>query len=444
MACKQHVPPEHYLVLSFGRVICDFWSACLFANHLTLVYARLEQGVPPANIAIVAPKVSYQHLAEQERRSFQHNPEIPFRLLFFWEGQAIEDVAGERRIARIARIPAQPTEGVVSFKIVPIKVVHAVMHKFKSNLALPADHGVDESELAQLFSLGTFYVMLFNVLRASDFIVGFNVSLRESFPRSTFGLLGPLNNNAVLRLNMTRCTSFADLLLALFEEVRRVRQHAHYPYALAADKIQVEKLPIQVRAAPAPAPPDFFPTGRVSCAVGCRAAVESRRVFHPGDAHWRGPRVACALRLHVLHGGRTTSNRSTSCFLQSALSQHAEQASHQFKLYLLESADMESDHVSGGFSYRCDLYADDTVKNLVQRFQLICEEVRCCGPVSAYHCHAQAALDPTISLDELSAVVNTRLGRLGRKGLSTSPDTVLGKTSPGKSPIDDQGAYDDE
>jgi hypothetical protein len=75
------VPPEALLVLNFARVISDFWSACLFANHLCVVYARLEKGVPAEAIQIVAPRLTYQHLAAQERLSFMQNPEIPFRLM---------------------------------------------------------------------------------------------------------------------------------------------------------------------------------------------------------------------------------------------------------------------------------------------------------------------------------------------------------------------------
>ena len=56
----------------------------------------------------------------------------------------------------------------------------------------------------------------------------------------------------------------------------------------------------------------------------------------------------------------------------------------------------------------------------------------------------QAAMDPAIPLSELSGVVNAKLGRLGRKGLSMSPDTVLGKTSPGRSPIDEADEVEDE
>ena len=34
---------EHILVLSFPRIICDFWSSCLFAKQLTDAYINLEK-----------------------------------------------------------------------------------------------------------------------------------------------------------------------------------------------------------------------------------------------------------------------------------------------------------------------------------------------------------------------------------------------------------------
>ena len=45
------------------------------------------------------------------------------------------------------------------------------------------------------------------------------------------------------------------------------------------------------------------------------------------------------------------------------------------KLYLWEPADIESEYLTGGFSYRSDLYADATMLNLMQRYIAIIEEV---------------------------------------------------------------------
>ncbi len=39
----QKAPQEHILVLSFPRVICDFWSSCLFMLQLTEAYSKLEK-----------------------------------------------------------------------------------------------------------------------------------------------------------------------------------------------------------------------------------------------------------------------------------------------------------------------------------------------------------------------------------------------------------------
>lgn len=36
-------PQEHILVLSFPRVICDYWSSCLFVQQLTDAYSRLQK-----------------------------------------------------------------------------------------------------------------------------------------------------------------------------------------------------------------------------------------------------------------------------------------------------------------------------------------------------------------------------------------------------------------
>lgn len=35
---------DHLLVLTFSRLVCDYWSSCLFLQQLSKVYAQLEMG----------------------------------------------------------------------------------------------------------------------------------------------------------------------------------------------------------------------------------------------------------------------------------------------------------------------------------------------------------------------------------------------------------------
>jgi hypothetical protein len=48
---------------------------------------------------------------------------------------------------------------------------------------------------------------------------------------------------------------------------------------------------------------------------------------------------------------------------------------YQLKLYMWESADDDFDHITGGFSYRADLYTEAFIDNFAERFLTICEEV---------------------------------------------------------------------
>ena len=41
----QYSPQDHLLVLSFSRLICDYWSSCLFLQQLSKAYAQLETGM---------------------------------------------------------------------------------------------------------------------------------------------------------------------------------------------------------------------------------------------------------------------------------------------------------------------------------------------------------------------------------------------------------------
>jgi len=37
-------PQDHLLVLTFSRLVCDYWSSCLFLQQLSQNYTQLEQG----------------------------------------------------------------------------------------------------------------------------------------------------------------------------------------------------------------------------------------------------------------------------------------------------------------------------------------------------------------------------------------------------------------
>ena len=37
-------PQDHLLVLTFSRLVCDYWSSCLFLQQLSQSYTQLEQG----------------------------------------------------------------------------------------------------------------------------------------------------------------------------------------------------------------------------------------------------------------------------------------------------------------------------------------------------------------------------------------------------------------
>ena len=40
----EYSPQDHLLVLTFSRLVCDYWSSCLFLQQLSQSYTQLEQG----------------------------------------------------------------------------------------------------------------------------------------------------------------------------------------------------------------------------------------------------------------------------------------------------------------------------------------------------------------------------------------------------------------
>ena len=41
----QYSQQDHLLVLSFSRLVCDYWSSCLFLQQLSRTYTQLEAGM---------------------------------------------------------------------------------------------------------------------------------------------------------------------------------------------------------------------------------------------------------------------------------------------------------------------------------------------------------------------------------------------------------------
>lgn len=53
---------EHILVLSFPRIVCDFWSSCLFSHQLSDAYAKLEK-CASYRPSLVASRIESKRLA---------------------------------------------------------------------------------------------------------------------------------------------------------------------------------------------------------------------------------------------------------------------------------------------------------------------------------------------------------------------------------------------
>ena len=150
----------------------------------------------------------------------------------------------------MARIPAQiSSDDAVQYKFRSLKIHQSIVEAFKTNVALPQDSDISDLELGQLFSFTSFCLLLTSTVRLSDFLVGCTMSIRDSYPMSTASLFGPLNNNAVLRVNMSDCTSFLDLMLVVHAEWRQSRQRAHFPFSEVGLEHGLDKIPIQVRVA---------------------------------------------------------------------------------------------------------------------------------------------------------------------------------------------------
>ena len=82
MVCKSS--QEHILVLSFPRIICDFWSSCLFMQQLADVYGKLEKSAnyrpSLAAVRIESKRQAVVRTHGRERGQLQSR-DVPNRLL---------------------------------------------------------------------------------------------------------------------------------------------------------------------------------------------------------------------------------------------------------------------------------------------------------------------------------------------------------------------------
>lgn len=59
----QYSQKDHLLVLSFSRLVCDYWSSCLFLQQLSIIYTQLESGTQ-------APRTLTKTLRDDSRSHF--------------------------------------------------------------------------------------------------------------------------------------------------------------------------------------------------------------------------------------------------------------------------------------------------------------------------------------------------------------------------------------
>lgn len=94
-----------------------------------------------------------------------------------------------------------------------------------------------------------------------SFLIGVEVSLRQLVPEKTKGLIGPLTNgtqnkifiliyfeyfshntDAAIRVNLSACNTFTDLVVSLWRSVHSARNHSHFPFSTVAHNVRAQDL----------------------------------------------------------------------------------------------------------------------------------------------------------------------------------------------------------
>ncbi|MFL6199525.1 MAG: MupA/Atu3671 family FMN-dependent luciferase-like monooxygenase [Thermoanaerobaculia bacterium] len=212
-----HSAREHSLLLVFHHLVCDFWSLVVLLADLEALY-RAEPLPPDA--ATFAGFARWQERLLASPRGGE--------LLAWWERQ----LAGP--LPQLELPADRPRPAVQTYR--GLSVPLALEPAAASGLAR-----LCRAEGATLFMglLGAFQALLHRLSGQREVLVGTPTSGRSS--AAWAGVAGYFVNPIVLRADLGDGPGFARLLARLRPEVLAAYEHQDLPFALLAERLQVER-----------------------------------------------------------------------------------------------------------------------------------------------------------------------------------------------------------
>jgi hypothetical protein len=209
--------------VSFPAVAGDAWSGMLFARQMV--------GLLLGEAPLAAPAIEFAQIAMREANTLSSGPATLRRLRAYWQrhlGQLPILLAGVRADDRL-----REEGGPDSMYSTRFRISRSQVGAFHDMLVLPQGR-VDPADTTMLLCLCAWLVALQQQLGPADFVVGLVLSLRDVHPDGAEGLFAPLTATLPLRVRMSRCRSFADLLAEVSRCIARARTHMMDPAAAAS------------------------------------------------------------------------------------------------------------------------------------------------------------------------------------------------------------------
>ncbi|XP_062515342.1 uncharacterized protein LOC134190835 isoform X2 [Corticium candelabrum] len=192
---------------------------------------------------------------------------------------------------------------------------------------------------------------------SGQFLIGTELSLRQ-FTSDLDGLLGPLSNDAFVRVNLSQCTTFLDLMSSLSSTMTSLHQHIHFPFASVADDVNLPRsLPVRL----------YYLNKH-----------DVLQLASPDEFYFTETAVGVS--------GQGLARLGTKCYLSPLNGQLHKDC--QMELVLWENTD--NCGLGGGFRYQPHLILPRVIDSLIKSFGELVEAV---------------ADHPTISLNDLVSLV---------------------------------------
>ncbi|MFJ5965680.1 amino acid adenylation domain-containing protein [Bacillus sp. NPDC093026] len=212
---------EYYLLFGQHHIISDAWSLSLMIQELEVVYEALLAEREPQLPALDIEWTDYIHWQNEQLKNNKNDRA-------YW----LEALQGELPILELPFDRPRP----------PVQTFHGATEQLVLDETLVRRlQALSKQQGTTLFMtmLSAYYVLLHKLSGQTDVIVGSPIAGREI--EQTEPLVGMFVNTLALRQDVSKTSTFADLLNKVKEMTLKAFEHQHYPFDKLVDDLAIDR-----------------------------------------------------------------------------------------------------------------------------------------------------------------------------------------------------------